>query len=124
MFRFSSDFDPVARRHVSDTVRQNALVLFGRDRCTHFRTVRAFLERLDIEHRAVDMNSADFAADELGWRIRKFIAHLTGDTALPQIFIRGEHVGTAMDFFKLWRKGTIQRLLGRDTQLADTVGPR
>lgn len=105
--------DRVASRYVSDVLFHAPLVLFGLQRCETSRAAREFLDRFGIEHRAVELDSADYRKDDFGRRIRTVVAALSGDDALPQMFLVGEPIGGAMQFFESWQDDAFQqRLLG------------
>ena len=103
--------DRVASRYVSDVLFHAPLVMFALQRCETSKSLRAFFKQFGIDCRVVYLDSADYRENAFGSRIRARLVELTGGDTLPQLFLGGEHIGSAPYVFDSWRAGVLQRRL-------------
>jgi cysteine synthase A len=105
------EIDADAARFFTKVISEEPVVLFALEWCEFCWSVRKLFARLNIAHRSVDLDSVEYQTDDLGGRIRTVLAARTGAKTIPQIFIRGEHIGGCTELFDAWRDGSIQRRL-------------
>jgi cysteine synthase A len=105
--------DREEKQFVAETVEKEAVVLFALEWCEFCWSVRKLFGRMGIRYRSVDLDSAEYQANDRGSKIRAVLAELTGATTIPQIFIGGEHVGGCAELFDACRDGSIQRRLAQ-----------
>jgi cysteine synthase len=120
------EIDADAARFFTELLRQEPVVLFALEWCEFCWSVRKLFARLNIAYRSVDLDSVEYQTDDLGGRIRTVLAARTGAKTIPQIFIRGEHIGGCTDLFDAWRDGSIQRRLfenGIDYDVGAAIDP-
>jgi cysteine synthase A len=103
--------DAQAETFVSETVRDQPVVMFALQWCEFCWAVRRLLSRLAIRYESVDVDAVRFQAGELGVNIRAVLKERTGSPTMPQIFIGGQHVGGCTDLFDAMRSGELQRRL-------------
>jgi cysteine synthase len=87
------------------------VVMFAMQWCEFCWSVRKLFERLRIEYRAVDLDSAQYQAHGRGERIREALRARTGIATIPQIFIGGVLVGGCTDIFEAWGARKAQPML-------------
>jgi cysteine synthase A len=106
-----TDVDPDARKFVEDVIEGTPVVMFALEWCEFSWSVRKLFSRLNIEYRAIDLDSVKYQEDDLGVKVRAVLRDLVGSPTIPQVFIGGEHVGGATELFDAFRAGTAQERL-------------
>ena len=66
---------------------------------------------MDIPYQAIDLDSVKYQEGGLGAKIRAVLLDQLGSPTIPQIFIRGQHIGGATDLLALYSKGSLIELL-------------
>jgi glutaredoxin 3 len=79
------------------------VVLYTTPWCGFCRAALALLHHRGIAHVEIDVNGNDGARD--------WLAHVTGQTTVPQIFVRGHSVGGYNELAALDRSGELDRML-------------
>jgi cysteine synthase A len=69
--------------------------------------------RYGIRYRSIDLDSAEYQAEDRGGRLRSALSARTCMTTIPQVFVGGEFVGGCTEVFDAWRSGRLQALLER-----------
>ena len=80
------------------------VVLYTTPWCGFCRAALALLQTRGIEHVEVDVMGNDAARD--------WLADVTGQTTVPQVFVRGQSVGGYTELAALDRSGDLRRMLG------------
>ena len=91
--------------------KQRPVVLFALEWCEFCWSARKFLSALEIDFRAVDLDSVELQANDLGEKIRQVMNTHTGARTIPQIFISGNRIGGATDTFDAYKSGAFQEEL-------------
>lgn len=98
-----------ARQFVADVISDPAqpVVIFALAYCEFCAAAQKFFAALELEHRKIDLGSEEFQSTGWGRKLRQVLRERTGSPTVPQIFIAGEHVGGASDFFDGYKTGSI-----------------
>lgn len=98
-----------ARQFVTGVINDPAqpLVIFALPYCEFCAAAQKFFIALDLEYRKIDLGSEEFQSTAWGRKLRQVLRECTGSPTVPQIFIAGEHVGGASDFFDGYKSGSI-----------------
>ena len=91
----------------------NPVVMFALEWCEFCWSIRKMFAKFDIPYRSVDLDSAEYQADDWGGKIRAALIDRTDFPTIPQIFIGGEFVGGCTDVFDAYKTGEIQQLLAK-----------
>lgn len=67
---------------------QTRVLLFSKSYCGHCRATKALFERLGEAFEAVELDQLKEGAD-----LQSALANLTGQSTVPNTFVRGEHLG-------------------------------
>jgi cysteine synthase len=124
----SSDDAPVtpeARALVQAAIEsaETPVVVFALTWCEFTWAVRKLFARCGIAYRALDLDSVEYQADDLGARVRAALTERTGVATIPQIFVGGTLVGGATDTFAAFASGRLQKLLASNqVAFEDKVG--
>jgi cysteine synthase A len=118
---------PEARAVVQAAIEstETPVVVFALTWCEFTWAVRKLFTRCGIAFRAIDLDSAEYQADDLGAKVRTALTERTGVSTIPQIFVGRTLVGGAMETFEAFASGRLQQLLA-SSQVAfeDTVGDK
>jgi cysteine synthase A len=79
--------------------------------CDFSVAVRKFLQQQGIAFRGIELDSPEYAHDDLGLKIRAVLAQRCGRRTIPQIFIGGASIGGCTELFDGWRIGAVQQRL-------------
>jgi len=104
---------PHAVRFLDETTHDddNPVILFALEWCEFCWSVRKMLAKYEIPYRAVELDSVEYQADNKGGDIRAAIYEQTGLKTIPQIYIGGEHIGGATEFFDACKDGSMRKAL-------------
>jgi cysteine synthase A len=89
----------------------NPVVLFALEWCEFCWSVRKMFAHYEIPYRSIDLDSVAYQEDNMGGNIRAAIYEQTGLRTIPQIYIGGQHVGGATEWFDAAKDGTMEELL-------------
>lgn len=100
----------------------NPIVMFALEWCEFCWSVRKVLARYGIPYRAIDIDSVEYKASNLGGKMRAVLTSKTTWNTFPQIFINGEFYGGCTDLFDGCKDGTLgSRLKQHNIPYNDTV---
>ncbi|MCP4298987.1 MAG: cysteine synthase A [Gammaproteobacteria bacterium] len=91
--------------------KDNPVVLFALEWCEFCWSVRKMFVHYDIPYRSIDLDSVSYQKDDMGGKIRAAIYEQTGLKTIPQIYIGGQHIGGATEWFDAAKDGTMAKLL-------------
>jgi len=102
-----------AERFVVDALhdRTQPVVMFALEWCEFCWSVRRLFKVYGIPFRSIDLDSAEYQRNNWGGEIRNVIKTKTRSPTIPQIFIRGEHIGGCTETFDAFNDGRLARML-------------
>ncbi|MDH3747936.1 MAG: cysteine synthase A [Gammaproteobacteria bacterium] len=92
----------------------NPVVLFALEWCEFCWSVRKLLADYQIPYRSIDLDSVAYQEENRGGNIRAAIHERTGLRTIPQIYVGGEHIGGATEFFDALKDGSMRTLLEKN----------
>ncbi|KXN73585.1 thioredoxin-like protein [Conidiobolus coronatus NRRL 28638] len=99
---------PSINETIDKYISENTLMIFSKSYCPYCDKAKAAAKNLaGIK---VDCVELDKVKD--GNAIQKELFNRTGQTTVPNIFLKGSHVGGCDDFLAKIKNGAIKRLLG------------
>ena len=87
------------------------VVLFALEWCEFCWSVRKLMAEYEIPYRAIDLDSVAYQEENKGGNIRAAIREKTGLKTIPQIYVGGNHIGGATEFFDALKDGSMKELL-------------
>ena len=102
----------------------NPVVMFALEWCEFCWSVRKLMAEYDIPYRSVDLDSVPYQEDNKGGKIRAAIYERTGLKTIPQIYVGGEHVGGATEFFDALKDGSMKDMLEQNNVAWNTSANR
>ncbi|KAA1086263.1 glutaredoxin [Puccinia graminis f. sp. tritici] len=116
------------KEEVDTAIKESAILVYSKSYCPHSRRAKAILERVPdkpSEARVIEL-------DELGERgvqMQSYLAELTHQRTVPNIFIHQKHIGGADDLSHLDQAGVLRSLIvdhdsSRDTKSSSRIFKR
>jgi len=96
------------------------VTMFALEWCEFCWSLRKLFARCGIDYRSVDLDSAEYQADDRGGKIRAALNARTGCVTIPQVFVAGEFVGGCTEVFDEFRSGRLQQRLNQAGVSFDT----
>jgi cysteine synthase A len=116
---------PDAERFVANVLHDAAqpVVMFALEWCEFCWSVRKLFKAYDIPYRSIDLDSAEYQRDNWGGKIREVVKAVTRAPTIPQIFVRGEHIGGCTETFDAFNDGRLARMLKAIGIAVPDLGP-
>ncbi|ORZ39524.1 thioredoxin-like protein, partial [Catenaria anguillulae PL171] len=95
----------IAQR-VSQIIAENGVAVFSKSYCPYCIKAKDTLKALNQPFYALELDQIDD-----GSAIQNHLAELTGQRTVPNIFIKGKHIGGCSDLLDLKAKGELAKLL-------------
>jgi len=90
---------------------ENPVVMFSLEWCEFCWSVRKLMAEYEIPYRIIELDSVAYQQDDKGANIRAAIQERTGLKTIPQIYVGGEHIGGATEFFDALKDGSMKTRL-------------
>lgn len=92
---------------VKEEVEGNDVVVFSKSFCPFCKKTKKLMTKLEIDATVFELDKMDDGAD-----IQEALAEMTGQRTVPNVFIKGEHLGGNDDTQKAAKSGKLQEMLG------------
>ncbi len=93
---------------VQNETKSSPVVIFSLEYCEFCWTLTSFLDALGVSYHKVDIDSFEYAKDNLGNKYRASLCEWTECNTFPQFFVNGMFRGGAVDACMMWKKGELQ----------------
>lgn len=103
--------------------REQPLVFFALEWCEFCWSARKLLDALEVPYRLVALDGPDYADPEWAADVRRAVGERSGAPTIPQIFLRGQHLGGATDLFDRYNAGLLAGILAGAGLEAKGAGP-
>jgi glutaredoxin 3 len=91
---------------IEQNINDNVLMIFSKSYCPYCKRAKAAAEKLGQAYHAIELDVEDNGAE-----IQDELEVKTHQRSVPNIFIKGTHVGGCDDFLAKIDNGTVQKLL-------------
>ncbi|XP_020275634.1 glutaredoxin-C8-like [Asparagus officinalis] len=91
---------------VKETVSSRDIVIFSKSYCAYCARVKSLFEETKKPFAVIDLDEREDGED-----IQNALAKLVGRWTVPQVFIKGEHIGGCDDTVGAYRSGKLKKLL-------------
>ncbi|KAI9183534.1 Glutaredoxin [Blastocladiella emersonii ATCC 22665] len=106
----SAPADPEMASKVAATVAKlisdNAVMVFSKSYCPYCTKAKDALKAVGAAFHAIELDQMNEGAE-----IQAHLAELTGQRTVPNIFIKGKHIGGCSDLLELKSSGKLQSML-------------
>ena len=82
------------------------VVVFAKSYCPHSKAAKELLRDMEIDHTIHDLDLRDDGAD-----IQAALLELTGQTTVPNVFVKGQHLGGNDKTQEAAKSGKLQEML-------------
>jgi cysteine synthase A len=89
----------------------NKVVVWSLEYCEFCWTLTRFLDRLGVPYERINIDSFQYAKDQMGNKYRDALVEETDCPTFPQFFLQGKFLGGAVDACMMWKKGELEPLL-------------
>lgn len=111
-YKMSSNGTPESiRARIEELVAQNDVVIFSKTTCPFCKKVKGLFQKLEINFTAVELDTMSPAEGAL-WQDQ--LKHLTNQRTVPNVFVKGQHIGGCDDTFKANSENRLRALLSGD----------
>eukprot|EP00934_Nitzschia_sp_Nitz4_P006629 Nitzschia sp. Nitz4//scaffold3_size479765//368588//369045//NITZ4_000154-RA/size479765-augustus-gene-1.580-mRNA-1//1//CDS//3329550920//6619//frame0 len=91
---------------VASTIADNKIALFTKTYCPHCAATKDLFEMLEEPAAIVELDIRDDGSD-----IQDYLQSMTGQRSVPNVFVKGQHIGGNDDTQEAFREGKLQELL-------------
>ena len=91
---------------ISSSIAENDVMVFSKSTCPFCKKTKALFKGIGVEHSVMELNEREDGAD-----IQAALAELTGQRTVPNVFIKGKHLGGNDDTMKANADGTLAKML-------------
>ena len=92
---------------VNSEIAAHDVVVFSKSSCPFCKKTKALMEDLKVEATVYELNQMDNGAD-----IQDALLALSGQRTVPNVFVKGEHIGGNQECQDAAKAGTLQTKLG------------
>ncbi|KAG0285716.1 hypothetical protein BGZ96_010094 [Linnemannia gamsii] len=104
------------RTLIKTSIASNPVMIFSKSYCPYCLRVKDLFEDLDVPYKALELDE-----HENGVQIQADLKTLTGQNSVPNVFVKGTHVGGSDDAHSARDSGRLKELL--DKSVWDTPFP-
>jgi len=102
---------PVAQDFVKDQNKSGAVVIWSLEYCEFCWTLTRFLDEIGVPYKKINIDSFEYAKDNMGNNYRAALSDMTDCKTFPQYFVESKYMGGAVDACMMWKKGELQPVL-------------
>lgn len=92
----------VVKNFVESLIKENRVLVFSKSYCPYCTRAKGLLSTLNISFKAVELDN-----ESNGSAIQSYLEEVTGQRTVPNIFIKGEHIGGCDDLLTLNSKNQL-----------------
>lgn len=104
------DATPEAVDWVKEKIGSEKVVTFMLKYCEFCWTLTGLLDALGVEYTRIDIDSFEYAKDNMGNKYRSALQDMTDCKTFPQFFIDGKFIGGAVDACMMWKKDELRKV--------------
>ncbi|KAJ0402579.1 hypothetical protein P43SY_006818 [Pythium insidiosum] len=91
---------------VQAAIKSEKVLVFSKTYCPYCARVKALFEDLDVDHEVVELDERPDGSD-----IQEILLSLTKQRTVPNVFIKGQHVGGCDAVTELYAQKKLQAML-------------
>ncbi|KAF9408894.1 Glutaredoxin-1 [Podila epigama] len=97
---------------VDKLIRENTVMFFGKSYCPFCKNAKNVLASKGIQYKAYEIDQ-----ERDGAEVQAYLLQKTGQRTVPNIFIKGQHLGGNSDLVAAKDSGKLDSMLGGKTEL-------
>ncbi|KAI9468462.1 MAG: thioredoxin-like protein [Benjaminiella poitrasii] len=91
---------------VEEIIKNNKIAVFSKSYCPYCKRAKDLLKNMNAQFFAIELDT-----EANGAAIQQYLAEMTGQRTVPNIFINEKHIGGCDDLFTANTNGSLKRLL-------------
>mmetsp|Transcript_26324 Transcript_26324/g.57063 ORF Transcript_26324/g.57063 Transcript_26324/m.57063 type:complete len:141 (-) Transcript_26324:91-513(-) len=91
---------------VKDRIEGSKVIVFSKSYCPYCRKVKTLLDEEGVPYTVLELDT-----HEDGASLQRILYQITGQRTVPNVFVKGGHVGGASDTIEAYRSGELAKLL-------------
>lgn len=95
------------KQKVDQWIKEDKVFVASKSYCPYCKATKELLKKLNVEAHIVDLDQMGQEGEE----IQQYLAEITGQRTVPNVFIKSKHIGGNSDLQALNEKGELQKLL-------------
>ncbi|KAG0336654.1 Glutaredoxin-1 [Podila horticola] len=97
---------------VDKLIRENNVMFFGKSYCPHCKNAKSVLGAKGLQFRAYEIDQ-----EKDGAEVQAYLLQKTGQRTVPNIFVKGQHLGGNSDLVAAKDSGKLDTMLGARSEL-------
>ncbi|KAG0310359.1 hypothetical protein BG000_007077 [Podila horticola] len=97
------------RALVRQSITENPVMIFSKSYCPYCLRVKDLFDDMQVKYKALELDEHD-----LGDEIQQTLKSLSGQSTVPNVYIKGSHVGGSDAAHAAQTSGKLQELLNQD----------
>mmetsp|Transcript_36156 Transcript_36156/g.44234 ORF Transcript_36156/g.44234 Transcript_36156/m.44234 type:complete len:97 (+) Transcript_36156:97-387(+) len=93
---------------VKSEIAANDVVVFSKSYCPYCKKTKALFDGKKVEYKAIELNQIDN-----GQEIQNALLELSGQRTVPNVYIKGEHLGGNDDTHAAAASGKLDEMLAK-----------
>jgi glutaredoxin len=91
---------------VLNHIKSNNIAVFSKSYCPYCKKAKGLLETNGLEYKAIELDIA-----KEGTQMQEYLKELSGQRTVPNIYVKGKHLGGSDDLAKAFERGTLMSML-------------
>ncbi|KAF9278025.1 hypothetical protein BGZ74_003203 [Mortierella antarctica] len=97
------------RTLIRQSIAENPVMIFSKSYCPYCLRVKDLFDDMHVKYKALEIDEHN-----LGDEIQQNLKSLSGQSTVPNVYIKGNHVGGSDDTHAAQSSGKLQELLNQD----------
>ncbi|RKP12808.1 putative glutaredoxin Grx1 [Piptocephalis cylindrospora] len=91
---------------VQSYIKDNTIMVFSKSYCPYCRRVKDLFTKLGLTYKVIELDQVDQGSD-----IQNYLAELTKQRTVPNVFVKGKHIGGCTETMEANKSGYLTTLL-------------
>lgn len=87
-------------------IKENTVMVFSKSYCPYCHRVKELFKKLGVEYKVIELDQ-----HPNGKAIQHYLEELTGQRTVPNVFIKGNHIGGCSETMEANQQGQLTRML-------------
>lgn len=97
---------PELKKSVESAIESNKILVYSKTYCPYCTATKDLLGKYGVDYKLIELNTTSD-----GGEVQRALQEISGQRAVPNVFINGEHIGGNSDLQALESKGELRNLL-------------
>jgi glutaredoxin 3 len=102
----------MSKADVESMIGSSNVVIFSKSYCPYCDRTKALFTSMGVRFNSIELDQR-----KDGSAIQQVLRSLTGQSTVPNVFVKGNHIGGNDDTHEAYRNGSLQSMLGASDDL-------